>query len=146
MAESYKGKCSELKEGGYVVLNARPCTITKLTPSQNGEISMVSIKGQDIFAPAKFFVKTCPVDDMIDIPNIIERSLEVRFNLYAHFIDTTDDSVLLFSDENYTLELDLPMGQLGVGFRSCSKKGTIASVTTKKWMEEEGIVSYKENV
>ncbi|KAL9550023.1 hypothetical protein MBANPS3_004916 [Mucor bainieri] len=130
---TYPVKCSALKKGGYVVIEGRPCRITDISTSENGE---VKLDGMDIFNGKKYKAVSSSNDNM-DVPNVSRRDLQV--------VDISDDGYINLIDDDGTSDntMKIPTDAVGDDIREKFDNGENFVVTVLYCMNEALLVGTK---
>lgn len=135
---TYPCQAGNLKKGGYVMINNRPCKITEISTSKTGKHghAKANIVAVDIFNGRKY-EEVAPTSHNLDVPTVNR----MDFSL----IDISDDGFTSLLNEDGTQKegLRLPEGELGEQIKTAFNAGTDVIVSVQSAVSEEAIISFK---
>jgi translation initiation factor 5A len=98
----------DLKIGGHVIINSRPCKIVELTKAKSGKhgVAKAHFYGIDIFTNRKY-VSMCSTGHNVYVPEIVKKDYQVS-NVKCDNVIDLDGIVEVLDDKGETLEFLLP--------------------------------------
>lgn len=138
-SKTYPIEAGNLKKGGYVCIKNNPCKITDILISGTGKHggTRVRLIAKDIFTDKKY-EHLCPGDHQLQVPYVNREEYSL--------VHINDDGFLelLKSDNSLKSDLKLPEGELGERIVSKFNEGKSLIIGVLSAMNEERIVSVKE--
>lgn len=137
-SHTYPLEAGQLKKGGYVVINGRPCKIVEITTSKVGKHghAKAHIVGIDIFTGKKL-EENQPTGHTMAVPRISRNDYMV--------CDVNEGLVTVLDDKGNELTFPVPEGELGETLKRRFDNGDALVVTVLSAMGEEAIVAVKED-